>query len=134
MKKKVYVCAPLGGNVEENLRKAERYTEFALKSDVAPVTPHFYALCLNDNNPREREIGMSAGKSLLWFCDEMWIFGDEISAGMREEIRFCENMKIHMRKVGNGEINKVLGEEIYGKEKIESRAEHSGGFAHYGGM
>ena len=29
MLKKVYICAPLGGNVRENLRKVRKYTEFA---------------------------------------------------------------------------------------------------------
>ena len=82
MKKKVYICAPLAGNVKENFINAVAYTEFALKSGVAPVTPHFYAMCLNDSKKEEREIGRSAGMSLVWFCDEMWIFGDVISEGM----------------------------------------------------
>ena len=29
--KKVYVCAPLGGNIEENLKKVKTYTEYALR-------------------------------------------------------------------------------------------------------
>ena len=29
MKKKVYICAPLGGQVNENLQNAVRYTEYA---------------------------------------------------------------------------------------------------------
>ncbi len=40
--KKVYVCAPLGGNVEENLKKVKTYTEYALRCGTAPVVPHFY--------------------------------------------------------------------------------------------
>ena len=55
MKKKVYICAPLGGNVKENFINAVVYTEFALRSGVAPVTPHFYATCLNDNKKEDRE-------------------------------------------------------------------------------
>ena len=31
MMRKIYICAPLGGNVEENLRKVKRYTKYALK-------------------------------------------------------------------------------------------------------
>lgn len=75
MMRKVYICAPLGGDVAENLRKVRRYTKYALLCGTAPVVPHFYALCLNDAILKEREIGMAAGMSLLWFCDEMWIFG-----------------------------------------------------------
>lgn len=47
MMRKIYICAPLGGDVEENLRKVKRYTQYALKCGTAPVVPHFYALCLN---------------------------------------------------------------------------------------
>ena len=65
--KKVYICSPLGGNVGENLEQVKRYTEYALKCGTAPVVPHFYALCLDDHNPKEREIGRTAGLSLLWF-------------------------------------------------------------------
>ena len=107
--KKVYICAPLGGDVEHNLENAKKYTEFALKCGTAPVVPHFYALCLNDNDPKEREIGMAAGLALLWFCDEMWIFGDKMSEGMKDEIRFCRNLNIQIRRVREEEIEKLLG-------------------------
>lgn len=109
MMKKVYICAPLGGDVAENLRKVRRYTKYALLCGTAPVVPHFYAECLNDDNPKEREIGMAAGLSLLWFCDEMWIFGDEVTEGMAAEIQFCKNLNVKTRKVREDEINKVLG-------------------------
>ena len=109
MKKKVYICAPLGGNVQENLERATRFARYALQSGVAPVVPHFYALCLDDADFKQREVGMSAGQSLLWFCDEMWIFGDEVSAGMEEEIRFCKNMKIKTRRIRGKELEKIIG-------------------------
>lgn len=109
MKKKVYICAPLGGNIKENLQNAVIYTKFALKSGVAPVTPHFYALSLDDNNKSDQELGRSAGMSLLWFCDEMWIFGDTVTEGMRAEINFCKNLNVKMRTVRPHEINKVIG-------------------------
>lgn len=109
MMKKVYICAPLGGNIKENLEQVKRYTKYALKCGTAPVVPHFYALCLNDDIPKEREIGLAAGLSLLWFCDEMWIFGDTLTEGMRGEIRFCQNLNIHTKTVKEKEIQKVLG-------------------------
>ena len=65
MLKKIYICAPLGGNVRENLRHVRKYTEYALMCGTAPVVPHFYALCLNDNNHKEREIGMKAVYTLF---------------------------------------------------------------------
>lgn len=44
MTKKVYICAPLGGNIQENLKKAKQYARYALICGTAPVVPHFYAL------------------------------------------------------------------------------------------
>ena len=106
--KKVYICAPLGGDVKGNLEKAKRYTEYALRCGATPVTPHFYALCLNDGNPKERKIGRNAGMSLLWFCDEVWIFGDEITEGMKAEIDFCRSLNLKTRKIRYSEIDKML--------------------------
>ena len=111
MTKKVYICAPLGGNIQENLKKVKQYARFALLCGTAPVVPHFYALCLNDNLPKEREIGMAAGLSLLWFCDEMWIFGDEVTESMKAEMQFCKSLNIPVRKVRDDEINKKIGEK-----------------------
>ena len=56
--KRVYICAPLGGNIAGNVERAKRYTKYALFCGAAPVTPHFYALCLDDGNPKEREMGL----------------------------------------------------------------------------
>lgn len=112
MMKKVYICAPLGGDVTKNLQKVKEYTRYALMCGTAPVVPHFYALCLNDRNTKEREIGITAGRSLLWFCDEMWIFGDEETEGMKSEIQFCKNLNIRIRKIKNSEIRKKIGGNI----------------------
>ena len=94
MKKKVYICAPLGGNVRKNLNRVRNYTRYALMCGTAPVVPHFYALCL----------------------DEMWIFGNEITAGMADEIQFCKTLNVKTRKVRDSEIKKVLGGKIHEKE------------------
>lgn len=109
MRKKVYICAPLGGNVKENLERVRRYARYALKCGTAPVVPHFYALCLDDNQKEEHEIGMAAGLSLLWFCDEMWIFGDEVTKGMAAEIRFCKSLNVKTRKIREQEIDQWIG-------------------------
>ena len=52
---------------------------------------------------------MQAGQSLLWFCDEMWIFGEEITEGMQEEIRFCQNMKIKTKRIRGKEFERIIG-------------------------
>jgi hypothetical protein len=107
--KKVYICSPLRGNIPENLEKVKRYTAFALRCGTAPVVPHFYAYCLDDNDPKDRKTGLAAGMSLLWFCDEIWVFGDVITEGMSKEIEFCRNLNITTRYIQEREIIKVFG-------------------------
>lgn len=70
---------------------------------------HFYAECLDDNDPKDREIGLAAGLSLLWFCDELWLFGDTVTDGMKNELQFCKNLNIRIRKITENEIQKVIG-------------------------
>ncbi len=109
MMKKVYICAPLGGDVESNLERVKRYTRYALMCGTAPVVPHFYALCLNDNDQTEREIGLAAGLGMLWFCDELWVFGQNITEGMKQELQFCKHLNIKTRYVSEKEIRKKIG-------------------------
>ncbi|MBE6789252.1 MAG: hypothetical protein E7539_06285 [Ruminococcaceae bacterium] len=109
MMKKVYICAPLGGDVEGNLERVKRYTRYALMCGTAPVVPHFYALCLDDNDQKEREIGLAAGLGMLWFCDELWVFGQTVTEGMKQEIQFCKHLNIKTRYVSEKEIRKKIG-------------------------
>ena len=109
MMKKVYICAPLGGDVEKNLERVKRYTRYALMCGTAPVVPHFYALCLDDDIKEEREIGLAAGLGLLWFCDELWVCGETVTEGMQKEIQFCKHLNIKIRHVSEKEIRKKIG-------------------------
>jgi hypothetical protein len=106
----VYICAPLGGSVEENIEMAKRYMAYALKCGAAPVVPHFYAFALDDSIPEERQLGRNAGLSLLWMCDEAWIFGEEMTEGMRAETSFCRTMGVKTRKITDSQVNKTLKE------------------------
>lgn len=107
MMKKVYICSPLGGDVAGNLQRAKQYAKYALLCGTAPVVPHFYALCLNDDNPKEREIGLAAGLSLLWFCDELWVFGDRVSHGMEKEINFAKNLNIRTCYIKESQVKQL---------------------------
>jgi hypothetical protein len=114
--KTVFICAPLGGDVPGNLERAKEYAKFALESGAAPVVPHFYALLLNDNDPKQRELGMKAGQALLWFCDEVWVFGDAVSDGMTAEIALAKQLNIGIRRFGRKQ-NRMGGFQFYEKKK-----------------
>ena len=104
--RRVYICSPLGGNITANIENAKRYSQYVFKCGMAPVIPHFYALVLNDDNPEEIKLGMQAGISLLWVCDEIWIFGDEITEGMKKEILFAEKLNIKVRYISENDLRK----------------------------
>ena len=107
MMKRVYVCAELGE--KENLEHMKEYSRYVLMRGAAPVVPHFYLLCLDDSDPKEREIKLAARLNLLWICDEAWIFGSTVTEGMKAEIQFCKSLNIPIRVVQKEEMQRVLG-------------------------
>lgn len=42
---------------------------------------------LNDNDPKERELGLFFGNAIMSKCSEIWVFGSHISPGMEAEIK-----------------------------------------------
>ena len=109
VKRKIYVSAPLGEDWDEDIENAAKYYEFTLQSECVPVGPHAYATMFGVNEASEIKRLRQAGMSLIWFCDEIWVFGEQITESMQEEISFGRNMKIRMRKIRDKDIKKVLG-------------------------
>lgn len=84
----VYICSPYAGEVEKNVDAARKYSRFAVDKGYIPVAPHLlFPQFLNDNSPRERQLGLLFGMALLCKCAEVWVFGDIISPGMETEIK-----------------------------------------------
>lgn len=112
--KKVYICSALRGDVDENVRKARIYCEFAAREhSVIPIAPHIYfTQFLDDNRPEDREFGLRAGLSLLSECDELWYFGDHISWGMTDEICFAIERGIPIRYIPGQYYEKYFSERI----------------------
>jgi len=95
--KKVYIAAPLGGDVSDNIERAKKYAKFAFECGMAPVIPHFYALILDDSVPEQRALGMKAGLSLIWFADEVWCFSGRVTPGMKAEIKLARQLNVKVR-------------------------------------
>lgn len=84
----VYICSPYAGAVSENIEKAQKYSRFAVDNGYIPIAPHLlFPQFLNDDNPKERQLGLFFGNALMSKCSEVWVFGERISAGMEIEIR-----------------------------------------------
>ena len=52
---------------------------------------------------------MAAGLSLLWFCDEMWLFGDTVTEGMAARAAVLQKSQdIRIRKIRENEIQQSV--------------------------
>lgn len=84
----VYICSPYSGDVETNVDAARQYSRFAVEQGYIPVAPHLlFPQFLNEESPKERQLGLFFGNALVSKCSEVWVFGDHISPGMEAEIR-----------------------------------------------
>ncbi len=71
-----------------------------------PIAPHVYfSQFMDDLNPEDRKKALEMNKKLLKFCDELWIFGDEITEGMKEEIEYFRKIR------GDGKIKLTVPED-----------------------
>lgn len=55
---------------------------------------------------KKETFGMLAGLSMLWVCDAVWVFGDELTEGMKTEIRFAEKLNIEVRYISENDLRK----------------------------
>ena len=84
----VYICSPFSGDVDGNIAAAQRYSRFAVDKGYIPIAPHLlFPQFLNDDDPKERQLGLFFGNALMSKCAEVWVFGSTISAGMEAEIK-----------------------------------------------
>ncbi|MDE5754374.1 MAG: DUF4406 domain-containing protein [Oscillospiraceae bacterium] len=94
----VYICSPFSGKVKKNKRKARRYCRFALEQHTIPFAPHLlFPQFMDDSSPEEHQLAMFMNMIMLGHCEELWVFGDRISAGMKQEIHKAERKHMKIR-------------------------------------
>lgn len=94
----VYICSPYRGDIESNVRAACRYCRFAADSGYIPIAPHLlFPQFLDDANPRERQLGLFFGHVLMCKCAEVWVFGNNVSDGMAEDIKRAKWRRCKLR-------------------------------------
>lgn len=95
---KVYIVSPYAGDVEKNTTAAIVYARFAVDCKRIPVVSHLlYPQILDDNNPKQRELGLLFGQALLALCKEVWVFGSVYSSGMKAEIHEARKLNKTIR-------------------------------------
>ena len=83
----VYICAPLKGDIAENIKKARGYCRGAFESGYIPYAAHLaFESVLDEHTPTERETALEAGAEMVKRCDALWVFGNTVTEGMKREI------------------------------------------------
>lgn len=91
----VYICSPLRGDMEQNIRRAHEYCAYAADCGMLPLAPHtIFTHYLDDRNPAQRQQGLRMGLELLKRCDELWVMGSALSEGMQGELALAEKEDI----------------------------------------
>ena len=92
----IYICSPFSGDIKKNTEKAKEYCRFAVENGNVPIAPHLLFPQFIDEES-ERELALQMDLLLLERCDEIWIFGEEVTSGMRAEIAYAKNKEIKAR-------------------------------------
>lgn len=94
----VYICSPFAGDTERNMEKARHYCRFAVRSACIPLAPHLlFPQFMDDTVAAERSLAMFMNMVLLGKCEQIWVFGSTISAGMETEIEKAEKRNMPVR-------------------------------------
>lgn len=96
-KKVVFIAHPIGGDIAGNVKKVLAICERVHKDGCIPVAPYLVSLqYLDDTITEDRNLGIEANFACFHrrFIDELWLFGDRISEGMKEEIMLAMKLKI----------------------------------------
>jgi len=83
----VFICSPYAGPIMRNINNARKYCQFAVTKNCLPIAPHLlFPQFLDDKDKEQRALGLHFGMLLMKQCQEVWVFGDKLAAGMEKEI------------------------------------------------
>ena len=95
----VYIASPYAGETEDNISRAKGYCRFAVSKGVIPLAPHLlYPQFMDDDDEDQRILGLRFAIALLCRCDELWVIGEKVSAGMAKEIEKAEKRGMRIRR------------------------------------
>ena len=118
--KLVYIASPYAGDMEENVAFAKEACRYAAAQGCTPVAVHLlYPQFLDDQVPQEREAGLKMGRRVLAACDEFWLCGERLSAGMRAEKVEAERLGIPIRLIPAANIFPDTGQRKQDEQKEE---------------
>lgn len=94
----VYICSPYSGDTNKNINNARKYSRYAIDKGFIPLAPHLlFPQFMSDE--KERDLAMHFNYVLLGKCEEIWVFGDDITSGMTFEIEIAKKRRMKIRYI-----------------------------------
>ena len=94
----VYICAPLRGNVERNIKFARQRAREVFQGGEIPICSHLmFPPIANPGNEAEDQTARNMGLQLVALCQRVNVYGGTRTAGMREEIELAERLGIPVK-------------------------------------
>jgi|GEM_PF-1614812 len=94
--KMVFIAHPISGDVENNCRRVLEICRQIHTKEVIPVFPRFTWSQYLGDSPEDKELAVAVNEAYFrsGAVDELWVYGDEISDGMKREIRLAFELGI----------------------------------------
>lgn len=119
---KVFICSPYrGDDVESNIKGARFAASLVIHSGDIPIVPHLYfPQFLKEDSQYERIQGIKMGVQLMKDCDEMWIVGTNITAGMEYEIEEAKKIGIPV-KLYDENLSRIDTDTLILDDRLDDR-------------
>lgn len=95
--KTVFIGHPIAGDIKSNTEKVLKICSEVHTREIIPVAPYLVSLqYLDDTVISDRSLGVDANSECFHrgYVDELWLFGDKISEGMKHEILLAQEFGI----------------------------------------
>lgn len=95
----VYIAHPIGGDVEGNIQKIKGIIQQINRASklITPFVPYLAdVMFMNDNDEKQRRRGILNNKNHFKkrTFDELWVYGDKLSKGVKQEIQWAIDEEI----------------------------------------
>lgn len=118
---KVFICSPYRGDVEKNIKLAKLAAGLVIFRGDIPIIPHLYfPQFLKEDTQPERIEGIKMGVELMKDCDELWIVGTNITAGMEFELKTAKEIKIPV-KLYDENVARIDTDTLVLDERLDDR-------------
>ncbi|MBI3184694.1 MAG: hypothetical protein HYZ28_21365 [Myxococcales bacterium] len=91
--RRVYVAHPFSGDTARNVESVRGICRRLAREGIAPVAPHLYLPAFVDE-ASERDLALRICEALVAACDEVRVYGEQVTPGMDRELRLARALDI----------------------------------------